>query len=244
VNWVYHASAAIKGGPAYADGNLYFGDYSGHAYAVNANSGHQVWRVGTNGTHFGFGSGNFYSTPAIAFGRVYMGNTDGRVYSFAERSGQLAWATSTGAYVYSSAAVAEIPGLGPTVYIGSYDGNFYAFNAQSGAVRWRHSAGGRISGSPTIVGDVVYYSNLGSKTTAGLNVRTGQKVFAFSDGAFNPVIADPGAIYMVGYGAIYQFLPKRSQPRAHASAKKAKAKHKVQKAKREVKRRARHNQHK
>jgi outer membrane protein assembly factor BamB len=237
VNWVYHASGAIKGGPAYADGNLYFGDYSGHAYAVNANSGHQVWRVGTSGTHFGFGSGNFYSTAAVAFGRVYLGNTDGRVYSFAERTGQLAWATSTGAYVYSSPAVAGIPGLGPTVYIGSYDGNFYAFDARSGAVRWRHSAGGRISGSPTIIGDVVYYSNLGSKTTAGLNVRTGQKVFAFSDGAFNPAIADPGAIYMVGYGAIYQFLPKSSRPTAHAAVRKAKVKH-------EAKRRARSKQHK
>jgi outer membrane protein assembly factor BamB len=173
---------------------------------------------------------------------VYLGNTDGRVYSFAERSGQLAWATGTGAYVYSSPAVAEIPGLGATVYIGSYDGNFYAFDARSGAVRWRHSAGGRISGSPTIIGDVVYYSNLGSKTTAGLNVRTGQKVFAFSDGAFNPAIADPSAIYMVGYGAIYQFLPKASpKPAAHTAAHKAKAKHKV---KREAKRRARSNQHK
>ena len=50
---------------------------------------------------------------------------------------QLAWATSTGAYVYASPAVADIPGLGPTVYEGSYDGNFYAFNAQSGAIRWR-----------------------------------------------------------------------------------------------------------
>jgi outer membrane protein assembly factor BamB len=163
------------------------------------------------------------------------------VYSFAQRSGQLAWATSTGAYVYSSPAVAEIPGLGPTVYIGSYDGNFYAFDARSGAVRWRHSAGGRISGSPTIIGDVVYYSNLGSKSTAGLNVRTGQKVFAFSDGAFNPAIADPGAIYMVGYGAIYQFLPKSSHPTAHAAAHKAKVKHKV---KRKAKRRARSKQHK
>jgi outer membrane protein assembly factor BamB len=163
------------------------------------------------------------------------------VYSFAERSGQLAWATSTGAYVYSSPAVAEIPGLGPTVYIGSYDGNFYAFNAQSGAIRWHHAAGGRISGSPTIVGNVVYYSNLASKSTAGLNVRTGQQVFSFSDGAFNPVIADPSAIYMVGYGAIYQMLPKASQPRTHAAAQKAKVKHKV---KREAKRRARSTQHK
>ena len=39
-----------------------------------------------------------------------MGNTDGFVYSFAARTGQLAWATETGAYVYASAAVADIPG--------------------------------------------------------------------------------------------------------------------------------------
>jgi outer membrane protein assembly factor BamB len=209
VNWRYHATSAVKGGPALSSGILYFGDYGGRAYAVNAATGHQVWAVSTNGAHFGFGSGNFYSTPAVAFGRVYMGNTDGRVYSFASKTGQLAWATGTGAYVYASAAVEDTPGLGPTVYLGSYDGNFYAFNAQSGAIRWKHPAGGKISGSATIVGNVVYYSNLGTKTTAGLNVRTGQKVFSFPDGAFNPVVADDtGTIYLSGYTRLYQMLPK------------------------------------
>jgi outer membrane protein assembly factor BamB len=217
VYWTYHASAAVKGGPALANGILYFGDYAGRAYALNATSGRQIWAVSTNGAHFGFGSGNFYSTPAVAFGRVYMGNTDGRVYSFAARTGQLAWATSTGAYVYGSPAVAEIPGLGPTVYVGSYDGNFYAFNAQSGAIRWRHAAGGRISGSATIVNGVVYFSDLGTKTTTGLDARTGRRVFFFGDGAFNPVIADTGAVYMIGYHTIYQMLP-RSRPGGAAAA--------------------------
>ena len=130
------------------------------------------------------------------------------MYSFAADTGQLAWSTGTGAYVYSSPAVANVPGLGPTVYIGSYSGYFYAFNAQSGAVRWSHDAGGRISGSPTIVGDVVYYSNLASKTTTGLNVRTGRVAFAFAAGAFTPVIADPTAIYLVGYADLFQLLPQ------------------------------------
>jgi outer membrane protein assembly factor BamB len=210
VNWTYHASGAVKGGVAWSDGIVYFGDYAGRAYALNANNGHQVWAVSTSGTAFGFGSGNFYSTPAVAFGRVYMGNTDGRVYSFAAKTGQLAWATGTGAYVYASAAVDDVPGLGPTVYLGSYDGNFYAFNAQSGSIRWTHPAGGKISGSATIVGNVVYYSDLGTRTTAGLNLRTGKQVFSFPDGAFNPVIADPGAIYLSGYTMLYQMLPKRA----------------------------------
>ena len=216
--WTYHASGAIKGGPALSGGILYFGDYSGRAYAVNSVSGRQVWAVGTSGTHFGFGSGNFYATPAVAFGRVYMGNTDGRVYSFGARNGALAWATGTGAYVYASASVADPKGLGPTVYVGSYDGNMYAFNAQSGAVRWKHLAGGRISGSSTVIGNVVYYSDLGSKTTAGLNAVTGKQVFSFPDGAFTPIIADYHALYLDGYNRIYQLLPGAA-PKPHAKAK-------------------------
>jgi outer membrane protein assembly factor BamB len=217
--WTYHAGGPIKGGPALVGGVLYFGDYTGHVYAINARSGHPMWVVGTNGAHFGFGSGQFYSSPAVAYGRVYMGNTDGRVYSFGARNGALAWATSTGSYVYGSVAVADPPGLGPTVYVGSYDGNMYAFNARSGSVRWRHPAGGKISGSATVVGRVVYYSDLGSKTTAGLNAVTGQQVFSFPDGAFNPVVADYKAIYLDGYSQVYQLLPGRHR------AAKAKAVH-------------------
>ncbi len=210
--WTYRAGGAVKGGPAFADGILYFGDYAGHVHAVRARDGHQVWSVGTNGTRFGFGSGRFYSTAAVAFGRVYLGNTDGRVYSFAAHSGKLAWATGTGAFVYASPAVANTPGLGPTVYIGSYDGNFYAFDARSGAVRWKFPSGAKISGSATIVGNVVYFSNLGTTITEGLNARTGKRVFKFSDGAFNPVVADRRAIYLAGYTNLYEMLPQREMP--------------------------------
>lgn len=212
--WTYHAGASVKGGPALSDGTLYFGDYSGHAYAIRARDGKQVWSVGTSGTHFGFGSGRFYSTAAVAFGRVYLGNTDGRVYSFAAHSGQLAWATSTGAYVYGSPAVANVHGLGPTVYIGSYDGNFYAFDARSGAKRWSYSVGNKISGSATIVRNVVYFSDLTANDTFGLDVRTGKKVFGWPDGAFNPVVADRRAIYLAGYANVYELLPKAEKAKA------------------------------
>jgi outer membrane protein assembly factor BamB len=223
--WTYRANGAVKGGPALANGTLYFGDYGGKVHAVSARSGREVWSVGTSGTRFGFGSGSFYSTAAVAFGRVYLGNTDGRVYSFAASSGKLAWATSTGAYVYASPAVAMTPGLGPTVYIGSYDGSFYAFDARSGAVRWRFSAGVKISGSATIVRNVVYFSDLQpGNDTFGLDVRTGKKVFGWPDGAFNPVVADRRAIYLAGYGNLYELLPKRATPawrRAQAAAVRA-----------------------
>jgi outer membrane protein assembly factor BamB len=210
INWKYHAAGAVKGGPTLAYGWLFFGDYAGRVYALDPRTGHRIWAVNTNGAEFGFGSGNFYSTPAVAFGRVYMGNTDGRMYSFGAKNGALAWATGTGAYVYASPAVADIPGIGPTVYEGSYDGNFYAFNAQSGKVRWKHPAGGRISGSATVLGDVVYFSTLGKKTTTGLDARTGKQVFSWPDGAFNPIVADDSTVYLTGYSMLYQLIPRKA----------------------------------
>ena len=211
VNWTFHARGAVKGGPALAYGHLYFGDYSGRAYALDPQSGRKTWAVTTSGATFGFGSGNFYATPAVAFGRVYIGNTDGRVYSFGARTGSLAWATSTGAYVYASPAVADVPGIGPTVYEGSYDGNFYAFDARTGSIRWKHRAGGRISGSATILGGIVYLSVLGSKSTLGLDARTGRRVFLFPDGAFNPIVADDSTVYLSGYTKLYEMIPARTR---------------------------------
>jgi outer membrane protein assembly factor BamB len=224
--WTYKAQGAVKGGPALSGGILYFGDYSGHMHAVRASNGHKVWMVGTNGARFGFGSGNFYSTAAVAFGRVFVGNTDGRVYSFSAQTGKLAWAKRTGGYVYSSAAVANVSGLGPTVYIGSYDGTFYALNARSGAVRWQHKAGGKISGSPILIGGVVYYSYLGGSGiggnggTAGLSPRTGRRLFSFPKGAFNPAVSDDKSLFLVGYSSLYQLIPQGAPKSAFPAAKR------------------------
>ena len=98
--------------------------------------------------------------------------------------------------------------MGPTVYIGSYDGRFYALNATSGGVRWSHPAGGRIDGSATVLGNVVYYSDLGSNRSAGLDLRTGRQVFGFRDGEFTPVITDGKVVFLIGYSTIYQMVPR------------------------------------
>ncbi len=162
IDWTYHASGAVKGGPALADGKLYFGDYAGpgllrqreqrppgvggeherRAISASARATSMRRRRSPSGACT-------WATPTVACTRS------------AARTGALAWATGTGRVRLCLRGGGRPPGLGPTVYVGSYDGNFYAFNAQSGAIRWRHPAGGRISGSATVVGNVVYYSDLG-----------------------------------------------------------------------------------
>jgi outer membrane protein assembly factor BamB len=213
VRWRFHASGAVKGGLALGGGKLYFGDYAGRAYAIRQRDGRAVWQVGTKGAGFGFSSGRFYATPAVAYGRVYLGNTDGFVYSFAQRDGELAWRKGTGGYVYASPAVGQVPGGRPTVYIGSYDGTFYALDARSGAVRWSFRDGGKISGAATVVGGVVYFSNVGNRTTTGLGARTGKMLMRRRDGAFNPVVSDTRTIFFTGRRKLYGLRPRHAPGR-------------------------------
>ena len=206
VLWTYHAAGAVKASPTLKDGVLYFGDYSGHVQAISEQTGRRLWVSSSEGALLG--SGTFYSTAAVVYGRVFLGNTDGRVYAYDASSGRLDWAVQTGAFVYASPAVTNAPGLGPTIYLGSYDGTFYALNARSGSIVWKYNAHGRISGSATIVGRTVYFSDLGEHRTYGLGISTGRVSFELDTGAFDPVISDGQNIYLTGYTGLYAFAPR------------------------------------
>jgi outer membrane protein assembly factor BamB len=208
VVWTFRAAGAVKGGLALSAGKLYFGAYGGRAYCIRESDGKEVWSTGTSGRTFGLAGGNFYSTPAVAFGRMYIGNTDGRMYSFSAQTGKLAWARETGAYVYSSPAVAQVPGDVPTVWFGSYNGTFYAVDARDGHTRWTFRSGGRILGGATVVGNIVYFSDYGKRATYGLNVRTGKKEWSYPRGAFNPIVSDGRSLFLTGHSALYKFRPK------------------------------------
>jgi outer membrane protein assembly factor BamB len=213
--WTYHAGGAVKASPTLSGGLLYFGDYSGHVQAISEQTGRRAWISNSEGALLG--SGTFYSTAAVFYGRVFLGNTDGRVYAYDASTGRLDWAVQTGAYVYASPAVTSAPGLGPTVYLGSYSGTFYAINARSGHVSWSFDAHGKISGSATIVGDIVYFADLGRHRTLGLGISTGRLVFEKPTGAFDPVIADDSNIYLTGLTGLYGLAPT-DEPTAKAKA--------------------------
>ena len=240
VRWRFRASGAVKGGLALADGKLYFGDYGGRVYAIRAEQRPPGLAREHERRPLRLGSGNFYSTPAVAFGRVYIGNTDGRVYSFSAASGKLAWSKSTGGYVYASPAVAQVPGGRPLVYVGSYSGRFYALDARSGAVRWSRGGHGRISGGATVIGDIVYFADLGNKRTIGLGARTGRKVFEHERGSYNPVVSDGETIFLTGYHAMYALQPLTTADRkARAGVRPPSARARSRKDRRHCRERAR-----
>ena len=202
VLWETDIGGAIKGGPAVDNGIAYVGAYGGTVAAVRVAGGRVKWSSGSQDAGLS-GTGNFYATPTVAFGRVYIGNTDGRVYSFEKETGDLAWSQSTGDFVYAAAVAADTTDTPPTVYVGSYDGSFYAFDARSGDVRWEQEAGGGVSGAASLIGHTVYVANLAKTRTIGFNIQNGKRVFAFRDGAYNPIISDGRLLFLTGRKQIY-----------------------------------------
>jgi hypothetical protein len=72
----------------------------------------------------------------------------------------------------------------------------------------------------------VYYSDLASHTSTGLNASNGARVFTFNDGAFTPVVADDQAIFLIGHGSIYEMLPSHRTSRRSAGSKSKQRTHK------------------
>ena len=200
--WTFRAGGAVKGAIAYDRGRIFFGAYDGRLYALRASDGKPVWRAQSNRDWLG-NHGQFYSTPSVAHSRVYLGSTDGHVYSYGEESGKLRWSYRTGGFVYGSPAVWH-----GHVFVGSYDHTFYAFDAATGVVLWKFPTNGPISGSATVVDGIVYFATL-KRRTYGLDATTGKEVWTYPDGAFTPVVTDGQRLYVVGWGKLYAFSPRK-----------------------------------
>ena len=122
-------------------------------------------------------------------------------------TGEVAWVRVLDDYVYASPAVAD-----RLVYVGSYDHRLYALDAVTGEVRWSFDAGERISGSASVIGDVVYTSTLARVPsrgrTFGLDARTGRRLLTFPDGRYSPAVGIDGMLVMTGVRTLYGLTPR------------------------------------
>lgn len=211
--WTFTADDEVVAAPAYSQGKIFAATSNGSVYAIDARNGRQVWHA----TSFArFGSREyFYATPAVAYGRVYAPNADGTVYAYGAQTGKLLWARQVGTYAYTAPAVWR-----RTVYVGTWDGNFVAIDAVTGDIRWRFDAPSTISGAPTVLSGLVYFSScgrcgvggsrrveLGPRRTFALNARNGDKVWEFFDGKYSPIVSDGRRVYLTGKNKIYALIP-------------------------------------
>jgi outer membrane protein assembly factor BamB len=206
VRWSFRTGGKIKGA-ATSDGRTVFvGSYDGRVYAVDAATGRPRWSRAVGGP--------VYANPVIVGNRLVVCGLDGTVSALDIGDGRLLWSTRTGSFVYSSAAVWR-----ETVYLGSYDGHLYAFRASDGHRRWSFDAGSPISGTPTVVGGIVYFARcsacvagqtrLDPRGAFGVDAESGRLLWRNADGEYTPIVSDGRDAYLVGYSRLYALSPRR-----------------------------------
>jgi outer membrane protein assembly factor BamB len=226
VRWRFRTDDRVVAAPAYNNGTIYVPSNGGRLYALNARTGALRWRA-SSFERFGRRE-YFYATPALAYGRVYVGNADGYVYAYGATTGRLLWAQRAGTYVYTAAAVWR-----KTIYVGTWDGYVVALDAATGDTRWRHDAAGSVTGAPTVMGGLLYYSVCGTcglggqrrvergrPQTVALNAQTGRVVWRFPDGKYSPVVADSERVYLIGRTRVYALVERPKQKLTRAKQKK------------------------
>jgi len=130
-----------QGIPAYVDGKIYVGTYSGYVYCIDENDGTKIWEYQITSNHV--------TTLTVAGGRVYVTTDDGMIFAMnATTSLPLpGWTYST-----LGSAIRSWPVIRDNVmYFGCNDDKVRALNVSSElgpTLLWQFVTGGDVVSSP------------------------------------------------------------------------------------------------
>ncbi|MDQ4044154.1 MAG: PQQ-binding-like beta-propeller repeat protein, partial [Chloroflexota bacterium] len=193
--WDFPTGDRVWIAPAVADGTVFARSDDGNIYAVDAESGVELWRAA-------IGWNNESSAPAVANGMVYVGGADGILYALDAVSGAEQWQvalesivdvtpTVSGGVVYASATVPRETGA------------LHAFDAATGAEIWRLDVPAGVS-SPAAISDGVAWFGDWDSVLHAVDLATGTELWTLQidDGyaASTPAVID-GVIYVGSIGS-------------------------------------------
>jgi len=166
-----------------------------YVYAVNLQTGAQVWRFPSSSS----AANPFYAVPVLTSdGQLIVGGFDKKLYSLNPQTGQSIWQfTNAHDRYFGGVLVAD-----NTIYAPNADYNLYALNMK-GQLLWAFPADQSIWGAPVSDGTNVYFGTLGRKMYA-VNAKTGQQVWMqVLDGAVlgSPVLGSGNELYVGTYSA-------------------------------------------
>jgi outer membrane protein assembly factor BamB len=182
VDWKVH-DIFINGIPTVLDGVAYFSSEDFNVYAVNIETGRELWR------HSLDDEPQARQIP-IVDRTAYIGAWNGYMYAIDIDTGKRLWRSST-----DDIGRASLPDQVPfvtvvpivtdeAVYYTDWAGNLFAVNRMNGQQIWRFDPGAvdsRHVGSRsfmTLVNDVLYYSTLEDQHLYGVDRRSGQQVWS------------------------------------------------------------------
>jgi outer membrane protein assembly factor BamB len=189
--WRFTGRPLLEFPPIYVGGKLYFVNNSGYAYALDADTGRELWkrRIGRLNA----------SAPTYYRHRLYIVNlVPGHIVKLDAKTGKTIWKRSLPGRAESSPVVVD-----HTVYFGCEDGNLYALSTNSGDVRWATQLGGPVKAAPAYYGGKLFAGDYGGYMNA-VDAKTGKLVW--QSGSLGPGFGASGQFYStpaVAYGRVY-----------------------------------------
>ena len=142
--WSFNTGDSIEATAAIADGVVYIPTMDGRCYALDLNSGKELWKF-VNPDMDGA-----KSSPCIAGDLVCYGDDFGVFRALDRKTGEQRWKIETEGEIISSAT--HIKGV---ILFGSYDTALYCVDAQNGKEVWKLQTDGPVHCSPSLVDDQV-----------------------------------------------------------------------------------------
>ena len=184
--------SAFGGGVSFANGRVYVTNGAGDVFALEADSGAEVWKVTP--------AGPLRGAPTIAFNAVYVMTQDNQIFALDANDGSLDWqesGSSAQAGVFGVAAPAAGQG---TVIAGYSSGELAAYRYENGRVLWTDALSrtsistqvgtlADIDADPIISDGRVYALGQGGRMAA-YELTTGQRIWELNlAGISTPAIA-------------------------------------------------------
>src|SRR5215212_5846057 len=144
IKWQTKVSSTWLMPPIVADGTLYTGSGDGILYALDAQTGQEVWSTG--------GFGQLENSGAVAGDMLIIGGYDHRVRALDRHTGEVLWSFNTISSVQASPLI-----LDDFVYIAT-DHALYALDLRSGELQWETPTGKEDAymGAPAYENGVIY----------------------------------------------------------------------------------------
>jgi len=158
-----------------ANGVIYFLSGANVVYALDAESGRQLWLYSRqDNSNFSIRGG---SKPALKDGNLFIGFSDGTLVSLNAKTGNLQWELPLNKNKKFRDIDASPIIDGEQIFVSGYDDKLYCVNAQKGDVQWKIDGGGYYP--VTIYGDKLYYATTSGEVWA-LNKSNGQKLWSYN----------------------------------------------------------------
>jgi outer membrane protein assembly factor BamB len=193
IKWQTKVSSTWLMPPVLADGTLYTGSGDGVLYALDAQTGQEIWSTD--------GFGQLENSGAVAGDILVVGGYNQQVRALNRHTGEELWSFGTSSFVQASPLI-----LQDFVYVAT-DHALYALDLHSGELHWETPTGkeGAYMGPPAYEDGIIYTT--GGKVLLAVDGTSGEELWRIQrDDMFTALAVANQMIYVGNFdGSFYAY---------------------------------------